>query len=71
MWAGAETSPRTEAGSPSTEDSPHPWVVGVEMGLGGRGASAVLLSALTLLWLPSGEILRGFFFFFGGKIPIT
>ena len=54
MWAGAETSPRTEAGSPSTEGSPHPWVVGVEMGLGGRGASAVLLSALTLLWLPSG-----------------
>ena len=30
------------------------------MGLGGRGPSAVLLSALTLLWLPSGEVLRGF-----------
>ena len=53
--AGAETSPRTEAGVLSTEDGPHPWVVGVEMGLGGRGASAVLLSALTLLWLPSGN----------------
>ena len=39
----------------STEDSPHPWVVGVEMELGGQGASAVLLSALTLLWLPSGN----------------
>ena len=39
----------------STEDSPHPWVVGVGMGLGGRGASAVLLSALTLLWLPLGN----------------
>ena len=31
----------------STENSPHPWAVVVEMGLGGRGA--VLLSALTLL----------------------
>ena len=30
----------------STEDSPHPWVVGVEMGLGRRGVSAMLLSAL-------------------------
>ena len=39
----------------STEDSPHPWVVGVEMELGGQGASAVLLSALTLLWLPLGN----------------
>ena len=48
----------------STEDSPHPWVVGVEMELGGQGASAVFLSALTLLWLPSGEVLRGFSFFF-------
>ena len=38
----------------STEDSPYPWVVGVEMGLGGRGASAVWLSAPTLLWLSSG-----------------
>ena len=47
----------------STEDSPHPWVVGVEMELGGQGASAVFLSALTLLWLPSGEVLRGFTFF--------
>ena len=47
----------------STEDSPHPWVVGVEMGLGGRGPSDVLLSALTPLWLPSGEVLRGFTFF--------
>ena len=46
----------------STEDSPHPWVVGVEMELGGQGASAVLLSALTLLWLPSGEVLRGLFY---------
>ena len=24
----------------NTEDSPHPWVVGVEMELGGQGASA-------------------------------
>ena len=30
----------------STEDSPHPWVVGVGMGLGWRGVSAMLLSAL-------------------------
>ena len=30
----------------STEDGPHPWVVGVEMGLGRRGVSAMLLSAL-------------------------
>ena len=51
MWAGAETSPRTEAGSPSTEDSPHPWVVGVGVGW---ETPAVLLSALTLLRLPPG-----------------
>ena len=51
----------------STEDSPHPWVVGVEMGLGGQGASAVLLSALTSLWLPSG----GGSVCVCGKIPIT
>ena len=48
----------------STEDSPHPWVVGVGVGLGGRGPSVLLLSALTPLWLPSGEVLRGFCFFF-------
>ena len=37
----------------STEDSPHPWVVGVEMGLGGRGA--VLLSALTFCGWQGGS----------------
>ena len=38
----------------STEDNPYAWVVGVEMELGGWRACAVLLSALTPLWLPSG-----------------
>ena len=63
MWAGAETSPRTEAGSPSTEDSPHPWVVGVEMRLGRCGASTVLLSALdTSVLTLGGDLERAFFF---------
>ena len=44
--AGAETSPRTEAGSPEHRRQPSPLVVGVGMGLGGWGASALLVSAL-------------------------
>jgi len=56
----------------STEDSPHPWVVGVEMGLGGCGATAVLLSALDPYVVTLGGILRGlFFFYYCGKTHIT
>ena len=48
----------------SAEDSPQPWVGGVEMGLGGRGASSVLLSALdTYVVTLRGDSERVFFFF--------
>ena len=62
--AGAETSPRTEAGSAEhrRQSSPLGCWGGVGVGLGGWGPSAVLLSALILLWLHSGEVLRGFSF---------
>ena len=52
--AGAETSPRTEVGSPEHRRQFSPQVVGVEMGWGGRETPAVQLSALTVLWFPSG-----------------
>ena len=55
----------------STEDSPHPWVVGVEMGLGWCGASTVLLSALdTYVLTLRGDSERAFFYY-GGKTHIT
>ena len=59
--SGAETSLKTDAGVLSTEDRLHPWFVGVGMGLGWPGASAVLVSALTLLWLPSAKGLNFFY----------
>ena len=51
---GAETSPRTKAGSPEHRRQSSPLGCWGGDGAGRRGASAVLLSALTPLWLPSG-----------------
>ena len=47
----------------STEDSPHHWVVAVEMGLGGQLTFSVLLSALdTYVVTLMGDSERAFFF---------
>ena len=59
----------------STENSSHPWVVGVETGLGGWGGSAVLLSVLdTYVVTLEGDSERAFLFFnffYCGKTHIT
>ena len=66
--AGAETFPRTEAGSPEHRRQPSPLGCWGGDGAGRAGSICRVAISLTPLWLPSGEVPN---FFLCGKIHLT